>query len=149
VFAANGKTLAVVSVPAMFIRRATERDILTVREVAGNVPALGLSSRRLVAVSRRRPGRSRATSLTDARALVAVRHSVVFPNLSQLSPQLRLCLPCRSHASSSSGGRLARYTRTAGDYRALVPAFCRRVSNVGLSTCGFRMPRFLAQSVKA
>ena len=35
VFAASGKTLAVVSVPATFLRRATERDILTVREVAG------------------------------------------------------------------------------------------------------------------
>ena len=35
VFAASGKTLAVVSVPATFVRRATERDILTVREVAG------------------------------------------------------------------------------------------------------------------
>ena len=35
VFAANGKTLAVVSVPATFVRRATERDILSVREVAG------------------------------------------------------------------------------------------------------------------
>jgi len=35
VFAANGKTLAVVSVPATCIRRATERDVLTVREVAG------------------------------------------------------------------------------------------------------------------
>ena len=34
-FAASGKTLAVVSAPAMFVRRATERDILTVREVAG------------------------------------------------------------------------------------------------------------------
>ena len=34
VFAASGKTLAVVSVPATFVRRATERDILTVREVA-------------------------------------------------------------------------------------------------------------------
>jgi hypothetical protein len=35
VFAASGKTLTVVSVPATFVRRATERDILTVREVAG------------------------------------------------------------------------------------------------------------------
>jgi len=35
VFAASGQTLAVVSVPATFVRRATERDILTVREVAG------------------------------------------------------------------------------------------------------------------
>jgi hypothetical protein len=35
VFAASGKTLAVVSVIATFVRRATERDILTVREVAG------------------------------------------------------------------------------------------------------------------
>ena len=35
VFAASGKTLAVVSAPATFVRRATERDILTVREVAG------------------------------------------------------------------------------------------------------------------
>lgn len=34
VFAASGKTLAVVSVPATFVRRATERDILTVRQVA-------------------------------------------------------------------------------------------------------------------
>ena len=34
VFAASGKTLAVVSVPATFVRRATEHDILTVREVA-------------------------------------------------------------------------------------------------------------------
>ena len=34
-FAASGKTLALVSVPATFVRRATERDILTVREVAG------------------------------------------------------------------------------------------------------------------
>ena len=34
VFAASGKTLAVVSVPATFVRRATERDLLTVREIA-------------------------------------------------------------------------------------------------------------------
>jgi hypothetical protein len=35
VFAASGKTLAVVSAPAMFVRRATEHDILTVRGLAG------------------------------------------------------------------------------------------------------------------
>lgn len=35
VFAASGKTLAVVSVPSTFVRRATERDVLTVRELAG------------------------------------------------------------------------------------------------------------------
>jgi hypothetical protein len=35
VFTASGKTLAVVSAPATFVRRATERDILTVREAAG------------------------------------------------------------------------------------------------------------------
>ena len=34
VFAANGQTIAVVSVPASAVREATEREVLSVREMA-------------------------------------------------------------------------------------------------------------------
>lgn len=47
VFAANGQTITVVSVPASAVREATEREVLSVREMAGMShhppPVFGLS----------------------------------------------------------------------------------------------------------
>jgi hypothetical protein len=52
VFAANGQTVAVVSVPASAVREATEREVLSVREMArdcpSTVPLLGGNRAKLI-----------------------------------------------------------------------------------------------------